>query len=121
MTQHEGLFWLVVIIIVILFCFWSRGYGHMINCLESPSFISPLVRLNTEEKYIQCASKEEAYDQAKYKSHGRNPLFHDRPHKDGQQSHYHPHKHLYAIENGRFVNYHFCFGPRKFEDGRIFH
>ena len=97
----------------------STGYDHIIECLDIPRFSSSLVGIDIQERLVQCSSREQAYSLAKVKSLGRNPLLHERPHRDGQQSHYHPHKHLYAVENGRFINYHYCFGPSKYEDGRV--
>lgn len=98
----------------------SSSNDHILRCIEIPSSNSSLVGLDIEERFVGCSSRDEAYNLAKAKSRGRGPKHHERPHKDGQQSHFHPHKHWYAVENGRFVNYHYCYGPPKAaSDGRI--
>ena len=98
----------------------TRSHDHILRCLDIPASNSTLVGIKIDEKFISCSSRDEAYNLAKAKSQGRGPMHHERPHKDGQQSHFHPHGHWYAIENERFVNYHYCYGPPKYaSDGRV--
>jgi hypothetical protein len=67
--------------------------------------------------FIRCESREDAYNQAKAKGQGTEPVYHG-PHKNRPDffHHYHIANHELNFEEGEWRNYHFYFGVDR--DGR---
>lgn len=62
--------------------------------------------------FIRCEDKKDAYERAKEKGNGVEPLKH-RPHRDTTRQqfwHYHIANHDLSYENGQWMNYHFYWG-----------
>lgn len=70
-----------------------------------------IVKPKHHNEFIDCPSKEDAYNQAKLWSHGFEPLLHE-PHFSGGKEHFHVHGHYYVRYERNpniLINKHFQF------------